>query len=134
MKVSAYMSDNITCVDASDSIVKAAAIMKEKNVGAVPVEKDNKLVGMLTDRDITLRAVAENKSNLTCGEVMTTEVKSISKEDDIDKVVDYMSKYQIRRVPVTDNGKVIGMVSIGDLTDSEMSDELIGEVVTNVSK
>lgn len=134
MKVSAYMSDNITCVDASDSIVKAATIMKEKNVGAVPVEKDNKLVGMLTDRDITLRAVAENKAHLTCGEVMTTEVKSISKEDDIDKVVDYMSKYQIRRVPVTDNGKVIGMVSIGDLTDSEMSDELIGEVVTNVSK
>ena len=134
MKATNYMTDDVVCVDVSDSIVKAATIMKEKNVGAVPVEKDEKLVGMLTDRDSALRCVAENKSGATCGEIMTCEVKSISKEDDIDKVVDYMAKYQIRRIPVTDNGKVVGMISIGDLTDSEISDELIGGVVTEISK
>jgi len=134
LKATNYMTNDVVCVDVSDSIVKAATIMKEKNIGAVPVEKNNKLVGMLTDRDIALRMVAENRHSATCGDIMSNEVKSISKEDDIDKVVDYMSKYQIRRVPVTDNGKVVGIISVGDLTDSEVSEELIGEVVTEISK
>ena len=134
MRIKEILNRGIITAEITSPIREVSTIMKEKNIGALPVESNNKLVGMLTDRDITLRAVAENKQHLTCGEVMSTEVKSITKEEDIDKVVDYMSKYQIRRVPVTDNGKVIGMVSIGDLTDSELSDELIGEVERQVNK
>ncbi len=126
MKARSCMSEEFMCIEVDESIKKAAIIMKNNNIGAVLVIKNSKLVGILTDRDIAIRGVAEGKINASCGDIMSSEVKSISKEDDIDKVVEYMSKYQIRRIPVTEGGRVIGLISVGDITDSEFSKELIG--------
>ncbi len=136
MKVENFMTSDVMCVNINDKISKAAEIMKSYNIGAVPVESDSKLVGILTDRDIIIRGIASNKKldEYSCGDLMTDNVYSVVKTDDIGKAVDYMSKHQVRRIPVTDEGKVVGIVSIGDLVDSEFSDELVGEVVSKISK
>ncbi|MDF2686315.1 MAG: hypothetical protein K0S55_1496 [Clostridia bacterium] len=118
MKVKDLMSQNVVKVNADDSIQKVAELMKDNNIGIVPVERDGKLTGIITDRDITLRCVAQgNDPSLVKTEyVMTTNpLISISPEHSVIEAARIMAREQVRRLPVCDNGKVIGMLSLGDL-------------------
>ena len=135
MKVKDAMHKGTTCVDPSTPVINIAKLMRDEDVGAVPVRADGKLVGIVTDRDITCRAVAHNGniSKLTAQDVMTKDVICCSPEDDLAVAVKVMETKKVRRLPVTDAHKsALGMLSLGDISH-KASDELSGEVLRAVS-
>jgi CBS domain-containing protein len=100
-------------------LAKLARLMREKDIGAIPVGRNGELVGMVTDRDITVRAVANGKdvSQLTAQDVMTKGVICCHDTDKVRDILDIMEEKQIRRIPVRDESeRVIGMVSLGDIS------------------
>jgi CBS domain-containing protein len=114
------MTDNPECVTADTSLADVAKKMKELNVGIIPVvdsAKGRHLKGVITDRDIAIRAVAEGKDGkATVGDCMTTDVETVNKNDSVDRVLDLMGSEQVRRVPVTDReGRVVGIIAQADL-------------------
>jgi len=117
MKVREAMSRGVRLVSPSDPIREAALIMREIDAGSVPVGEDDRLVGMITDRDITVRAVAEGQGPDTpVREVMTAEILYCFEDDELDDVCEKMADQQIRRLPVLNESKrLVGIVSLGDL-------------------
>lgn len=117
MRVSETMTREVTLVSPEQSIRDAAKAMADCDAGALPVAKDDRLVGVITDRDIAIRAVAENLSPDTpVREVMSKEVLYCFEDEAIEHVAENMGEKQIRRLPVLDrNKRLVGIVSIGDL-------------------
>ena len=135
MKVKDVMHKGTTCVEPSTSVREIAKRMREGDVGAIPVKADDRLVGIVTDRDITCRALAgdANPTTMTAKDVMTKNVLCCSPDDDIQVAIETMEAKQIRRLPVTDSHKtVIGMLSLGDISH-KVSKELSGEALRAVS-
>jgi CBS domain-containing protein len=119
MKVRDLMHKGVEIMAPDTPVTKLAKMMREKDIGAIPVGANGKLLGMVTDRDITVRAVANGKdlSQLTAQDVMTKGVVCCRDTDKVRDVLQIMEKKQIRRVPVTDeNERVVGMVSLGDIS------------------
>ena len=135
MKVKDVMHKVTTCVEPSTPVREIAKRMRESDVGAIPVKADSRLVGIVTDRDITCRALADsgNLAKMAAKDVMTKDVICCSPDDDIQVAIDTMEAKQIRRLPVTDSHKtMIGMLSFGDISH-KVSRELSGEVLRAVS-
>jgi len=113
------MTRDVQSISPQDTIQRAAQMMDELNVGAIPVLDGRKLVGMITDRDITVRATAAGRApdSVHVGEVMSTDVRTCSPDQTVDEVLGQMGDVQIRRVPVIDQGsqQVVGIVSMGDM-------------------
>jgi len=134
VKVKQIMTTDVSTVTPSDTITKAASIMKQLNVGSVPVLDGNRVVGIVTDRDITLRGVAKSSDpNLKISEVMTTDVKYATPDMDVHAVADLMAENQVRRLPVIDNDKLVGIVAIGDLAVENIFENEAGEALHNIS-
>lgn len=117
------------------TLLAIAKTMREKDIGAVPIVDKGKLVGMVTDRDITVRALADGKdiAKLTAKDVMTSDVASCRSSDTAIAASKLMQERRIRRLPVLDKSEnLVGMVSLGDLTHA-MSDELSGRLAKSVS-
>lgn len=119
----------------SDSITDAAAALARADVGSMPVvDQDDALVGVLTDRDIVVRAVAAGKvDGATVGDVMSSDVVTVSPDANHDQVLQCLSDNQIRRVPVVDDGKVCGVISQADVA-RELSNTDTGDVVEAISR
>ena len=135
MKVRDMMHKGVDIMAPDTPLTKLAKKMREKDIGAIPVGTNGKLVGMVTDRDITVRAVANGKdiTQMTAQDVMTKGVVCCRDTDRVRKVLEVMEEKQIRRVPVTDdNDQVIGMVSLGDISKS-VSGKAAGEVLQAVA-
>jgi CBS domain-containing protein len=135
MKVKDAMHKGTNCVEPSTAVWEIAKQMRDNDIGAMPVWADGKLVGMVTDRDITCRAMADgiDRGNLTARDVMTMNVVSCSPEDDIAVAVQAMEKKKVRRLPVTDSQRgMVGMLSLGDVSH-KLNNELSGEVLRAVS-
>ncbi len=118
MKVSERMTSDPQTVAPDDSVRRAAELMDQLDVGVLPVCDDGRLVGIVTDRDITVRATALGSppDSTNVSEVMTEAVRCVSKDSDIDEAERLMGTAQIRRLPVVDADKhLIGMLSLGDL-------------------
>lgn len=116
--VSEVMTRNVRSMFPSDSIVLAAQAMSELNVGVIPVCEDGKLVGMVTDRDIVIRAVAQGMNSVTAtlAQVMSAAVQTARADDDLEDVLNQMADRQIRRMPVVDaDARLVGIVSLGDI-------------------
>ena len=112
------MTRDVQTISTQDTVQRAAQLMDELNVGAIPVVDDSKLVGMITDRDITVRSVAvgQDPTGTRVGDVMSTDVRTCTVDQGVEDVLAQMADVQIRRVPVVDdNGQVIGIVSLGDV-------------------
>lgn len=113
------MSRDVRTISPQDSVRRAAELMDELNVGALPVCSDEKLVGMITDRDITVRATSagESPNETVVEDVMTAQVRWCFDDQTVDEVMQQMGDTQIRRVPVIDHSThhLIGIVSLGDL-------------------
>jgi CBS-domain-containing membrane protein len=113
------MTRDVQSISPQETIQRAAQMMDELNVGAIPVLDGQKLVGMITDRDITVRATAAGQApgSTRVGDVMSTDVRTCSPDQTVDEVLGQMGDVQIRRVPVIDQGsqQVIGIVSMGDM-------------------
>jgi CBS domain-containing protein len=118
MKVSEVMTRDVKLVSPRQSICDAARMMAECDAGALPVGDDDRLVGVVTDRDIAIRAVAENKGPDTpVAEVMTHQVLYCFEDESVDHVAQNMGDQQVRRLPVVNRDKrLVGIVSIGDLS------------------
>lgn len=112
------MTRDVQTISTQDSVQRAAQLMDELNVGAIPVVDDGRLVGMITDRDITVRSVAvgQDPAGTRVNDVMSTDVRTCTADQGVEDVLAQMADVQIRRVPVVDgNGQVIGIVSLGDV-------------------
>jgi CBS domain-containing protein len=125
MKISEIMSSDVETVTADQPIQEAARFMLTGDAGAIPVSDGDRLIGMVTDRDITVRAVAEGRGPETpVREVMTDTLLFCFDDQDVDEVAIQMSDAQVRRFPVLsrEGERLVGIVSIGDLSRSDDSD------------
>lgn len=119
MKVQDVMSRRIISVSPDENAAVAARLLSHYNVGALPVcTKDGRLRGMVTDRDIVLRCVAAEEDPLTVrvSDIMTRRIFSVSSQQSVDEASALMAKEKIRRLPVQDNNKVVGMISLSDIS------------------
>src|ERR671933_1354767 len=117
MRVSETMTRDVRIASPDQSIREAARIMAEIDAGVLPVGENDRLVGMITDRDIAIRAVAEGKGpDTSVREVMTEDVKYCFEDEDTDHVARNMADQQVRRLPVVNRDKrLVGILSLGDL-------------------
>jgi CBS-domain-containing membrane protein len=130
------MTRDVQSISPQETIQRAAQMMDELNVGAIPVLDGQKLVGMITDRDITVRATAAGQApdSVRVGDVMSTDVRTCSPDQTVDEVLGQMGDVQIRRVPVIDQDsqQVVGIVSMGDMAAKHSAgvDRALEEVST----
>jgi len=118
------MSNKVKIANPSQSIRDAARMMEEMDCGCLPVGENDRLVGMITDRDIALRAVAAGKSSKTAiREIMTSDVKYCFEDQDLDEVTQNMAAIKVRRLPVLNHDKrLVGILSLGDIALTEAAD------------
>lgn len=111
------MTADVISLSAEHTVRDAARHMREANVGAIVVQKQGDLFGIVTDRDIVVRCLAQggNCDTTPLGEVCSAEVATLRPDDDVDYAVRMMRDRAIRRIPVVKNGKAVGIVSLGDL-------------------
>ena len=135
MKVSEVMTRDVQLIEPTQTIRDAARLMAELDAGIMPVREGDRLVGMITDRDIAVRAVAEGKGPDTpIREVMTEDVKYCYEDDDTDDVARNMADIQVRRLPVLNQDKrLVGIISLGDMAVSGGSGRA-GEAVAGISQ
>lgn len=119
-----------------DSVTSAAKIMRDINCGSIPVCKDKKVVGMITDRDIVLNCVADGKDNnsVHCHDCMTSDVIICSPDTDIHDCANMMADHQIRRIPVVENGAMVGICAIGDVATVDIHINEAGEALSQISR
>ncbi len=135
MNVRQVMTTDVYTVSPDASIAAIARLMREKDIGSVPVLDNDKLVGMVTDRDIVVRGLASNQpcDRLTARAVMSGRMLYCFADQSVDDVLANMGDLQVRRMPVVDRDKrLVGMVSIGDLSVGA-SPERAGESLTQIS-
>ena len=118
MLVKELMSDAPVSLEAEEPVAAAARIMRERNIGALPVcDTGGKLVGMLTDRDIVIRCIASGASaeNVRVEDIMTRGAVTAETKEPLDAALTRMEREQIRRLPVTEGGRLVGMLSLADV-------------------
>jgi CBS domain-containing protein len=136
MKVREAMTRDVRLVKPDQTIREAAQLMAELDIGALPVEENDRLVGMITDRDIAVRAVAEGGGpDTSIGQVMTREVRYCFEDQSIDEVTQNMGELRIRRLPVLSREKrLVGILSLGDLAIDESAQDEAGEALGGISR
>lgn len=135
MKVKKAMHQGVIWVSPDTSVAEVAKRMKDNDIGAVPVGENDKLIGMVTDRDIVCRGIAKGKdlAKLTARDVMTAGILYCRDGDDIEEAMERMEEKKIRRLPVIDeNKRMVGMLSLGDVSHAA-SDKPTARVVKAVS-
>jgi CBS domain-containing protein len=125
----------VRTVRASQSLADAAEVMKGEDVGSVPVVEEGRLTGILTDRDIVTRAVAEQKDPRTVKveEVVSDELVTVEPDQDLDEALALMARHQVRRLPVVEEGRLVGMLAQADVA-LEAKEKKVGETVEEISK
>ncbi|QAU34264.1 CBS domain-containing protein [Janthinobacterium sp. 17J80-10] len=133
--ISEIMTQDVTVVAPTDNLQQAAQLMRERDIGALPVCDGTRLVGMITDRDITIRAVADGKSpgDVQVSEVMSDQVFWCYEDQSVEEVLQEMGNEQIRRIPVVSRDKrLVGVVSLGDMAVREAAD--MNETLEEISQ
>lgn len=136
MKVRDLMARPLRTVEAADSIAEAASAMAGHDVGVLPVIEDGSLVGIVTDRDILVRAMAQGlRSRTSVRAVMTARVLTCTADDEVEDVLRIMADQQIRRMPVCSvDGRLLGVFSIGDAARTEEYQELAAAALANICR
>lgn len=135
MKIREIMTTDVKTVSPTDTVSQAASAMEQLNVGSIPVVDNNKVVGIVTDRDIVLRNVARGQNpDQKVSDVMTSNITYATPDMDVHSAADIMATHQIRRLPVVENGKLIGIVAIGDLAVEDIFENEAGEALHDISK
>ncbi len=130
------MTTDVACCTSNDTLYEAAVKMKEKNVGAIPVCDENQhLLGMVTDRDLVIRGYAEKHSGSTkIQQAMSDHMTSATPETSVQEASKIMAEKQIRRLPIVENGKLAGIVSLGDLSLDHQSNDAAGHALEEISE
>ena len=131
------MTENPRSIGASASVVEAARLMREGDIGSLPIIDEEKLVGMITDRDITTRVVAEaaDPQATPVGDVYSRDLISVEPDEDLDEALGLMARHQVRRLPVVENGSLVGIVAQADIALTLRENETkTGELVEAISE
>ena len=141
MKVCDIMTSRVISVSQKEPITAAARLMKRHNLGALPVcDDEGRLRGMVTDRDIVTRCVAADMdpADTMLREIMSRGIRTCSSQDDINTAAQTMSREQVRRLPVTDEGRLVGIVSLADMARREAfsmeAAEALGDISHNIRR
>jgi len=124
------MSTRIVFIDSKGTLADAARLMRENNIGDVLIIQDDQVRGILTDRDIVVRGIAagHEPTATPAMDIASENVASVSPDDEVETVKETMARHAVRRVPVIDKSKVVGIVSIGDLVKKEAPESTLGKV------
>ena len=137
MKVSDIMTKELIVVNPDDTILETAKLMKHHNIGCIPVvEKGNKVLGVITDRDIVMNMAKFNSdpANTCAKEIASDVVYRIKPDADIKYALDMMQKQRIRRLAVIENEQLVGMLSIGDIAVRTSFNMEVGDTLIEISK
>ena len=140
MKANEIMTSQPVCVTPDTPIQEAARLMKDQNVGMLPVvqtEGSKQLIGVITDRDITIRHVAEGHTSTDCpvSEAMTDSVTTASPESEVDEVMEIMGREQVRRIPIVDErGELVGVVAQADVVLHAKNDRKAEQTIEEISQ
>lgn len=129
-KVREFMTTSPVSIELSAPITEAAKLMAEHDIGLLPVTRGGELVGVITDRDIVVRAVARGSCDGSVESIISEGVVTVSPDDDERSAVSLMSEHDVRRVPVAEKGRLVGMVSVGDIA-TRADSQLAGTVMKN---
>ena len=129
------MTENPRSIDKSASVVEAAQLMREQQVGSLPITDGDNVVGMITDRDITTSVVAEaaDPEKTSVGDVSPRDPISVEPDKDLEEALQLMARNQVRRLPVVENGKLVGIVAQADIALTE-NEKKTGELVEAISE
>ena len=135
MKVKDIMTKDIVYINPNATVTEAAQLMQKHNIGSVPVCEQNKLIGIVTDRDIVVRNIANgmNPNNTKVRDVMTSQVASATPDMDVSDAASIMSQKQIRRMPVIESNNLVGIVSLGDMATNPYTDTEASHALSEIS-
>jgi len=136
MKVRDVMTKSVESITPETDLVTVARKMKELNVGSMPVLDGDQLLGIITDRDIVVRALAEGRSpqGEQVRNYLTPNPTTITPETDVKEAAEIMAREQIRRLPVVENNRLVGFLAIGDLAVDVGKDRLVGDALEQISE
>ena len=138
MKVRDCMCNQVYWAEPNETVKNVAKLMQEKHVGCIPICQGGKtIVGLITDRDIVLRGVAcdKNTSTTPVSSLMTTDVYTVTPDAEITEVSKIMCDQQIKRVPVLENNTIVGILTLGDLANSnQVNDEQVSNTVEGICR
>lgn len=138
MKVKDIMTKNVVTVSTDDTVLHVAKLMTNYNIGCIPVvENGQKVLGVITDRDIVIAMAKYNRDpeNTLAVNIMTSGIYSVKPDAELSQALSLMKKQQIRRLPVIENDNLLGMVSLGDVAVyANHTDTEVGEALTEISK
>ena len=128
--VGEFMTTRLVTMDGNDTLIAAAQEMRDSAIGDVVVTDGDSVVGIVTDRDITVRGVAENMDPGTTrlSEITSRDVITVSQYDDAVSAADLMRTYAVRRLPVIDDGRLVGLVSMGDLAVEREPQSVLADI------
>ena len=128
--VEEIMTTNPRTVNVDATVLEAAQVMRDNDIGDVIVVEDGQVTGIVTDRDIAVRAVAEGRDqeSTTVGEISTTGIQAIEPGASVDDAVRMMREHDIRRLPVVKNGRPVGIISLGDLAVERDPDSTLADI------
>jgi CBS domain-containing protein len=129
------MTEDPRSIGARESVVEAARLMRDEHIGSLPVTEGGRLVGMITDRDLTTRVVAEAAvpETTSVGDVYSRDLISVEPDNDLEEALQLMARHQVRRLPVVENGRLVGMVAQADIALKE-NEKRTGELVEAISE
>ncbi|MFJ6198648.1 CBS domain-containing protein [Micromonospora sp. NPDC092111] len=128
--VGEFMTTRLVTMDGNDTLTAAAQEMRDSAIGDVVVTDGDNVIGIVTDRDITVRGVAEdrNPNSTTLNQITSSDVITVSQYDDAVAAADLMRTYAVRRLPVIDDGRLIGLVSMGDLAVEREPQSVLADI------
>jgi CBS domain-containing protein len=129
------MTTDVRACEPNAVVTDAARLMAKEDVGPIPVVEDGRIVGLVTDRDIVVRVIAEGKDPkaTTVGEIASKDLVTVSPEEDLDQALQMMAERQVRRLPVVDGHRLVGIVAQADIARTG-KDKKTGEVVEEISR
>jgi CBS domain-containing protein len=135
MNVREIMTAEVATAAPDTTLEEIATMMKDEDTGAIPVIEDDELVGLITDRDIVIRCIAtgKNPAEMTADEIVSETLETVDPDADVEEASRLMAQRQIRRLPVVDGGRLVGMVSLGDIA-VKGSEDRAGKALEEVSR
>jgi CBS domain-containing protein len=129
------MTSEVKACEPDTTVAEAAKVMAREDVGPVPIVEEGRLTGIVTDRDIVTRVVAEGRdpNSTTVGEIASRDLVTVSPDDDLDMALKHLAQNQVRRIPVVEGGRLVGIVAQADIARLG-SDAKTGEVVEEISR
>jgi CBS domain-containing protein len=129
------MTSNPTTVERSTSVLEAAKVMAGEDVGPLPVTDGGRLVGIVTDRDVVVRVLAEERDpqSTTVGDICSSDLVTVTPEDELDQALRKMASAQVRRLPVVEGDRIIGIVAQADVA-RQAPEQQTGEIVEEISR